>query len=111
MRQIDLNAKTLHLRAKFILKLELVKISQSFLFLNVDFLLPGSLSQELEDAVQRQPPALTELITAFSREQEEKIYVQHRLAEKSAEVKQMVADGGYIFVCGATNMGKQVWRR
>lgn len=59
--------------------------------------------------MQRQPPALTELITAFSREQKEKIYVQHRLAEKSAEVKQMVADGGYIFVCGATNMGKQVW--
>ena len=57
--------------------------------------------------MQKQPPALTQLITAFSREQKEKIYVQHRLREKSAEVKQMVADGGYIFVCGATSMGKQ----
>ena len=65
------------------------------------------LFQELEDAAQKDPPALTELITAFSREQKEKIYVQHRLREKSAEVKQMVQDGGYIFVCGATSMGKQ----
>jgi len=61
----------------------------------------------LEDAAQKDPPALTELITAFSREQKEKIYVQHRLREKSAEVKQMMQDGGYIFVCGATSMGKQ----
>jgi sulfite reductase alpha subunit-like flavoprotein len=65
------------------------------------------LHQELEDAAQKDPPALTELITAFSREQKEKIYVQHRLREKSAEVKQMMQDGGYIFVCGATSMGKQ----
>lgn len=64
--------------------------------------------KELEDAAQKDPPALTELITAFSREQKEKIYVQHRLREKSAEVKQMMQDGGYIFVCGATSMGKQV---
>ncbi|CAE7441826.1 CPR [Symbiodinium sp. CCMP2592] len=54
------------------------------------------------------PPALKELITAFSREQKEKVYVQHKLKEKSAEVKQMIADGGYIYVCGATSMGKQV---
>ena len=64
--------------------------------------------KELEDAVQKEPPALKQLVTAFSREQKEKIYVQHRLRENSAEVKQMMADGGYIFVCGATSMGKQV---
>ncbi|CAE7541428.1 Por [Symbiodinium natans] len=64
--------------------------------------------EELSEAVEMKPPALKELITAFSREQKEKVYVQHRLKEKSAEVKQLIADGGYIYVCGATSMGKQV---
>ncbi|OLP84667.1 NADPH--cytochrome P450 reductase [Symbiodinium microadriaticum] len=64
--------------------------------------------EELCEAVEMKPPALKELITAFSREQKEKVYVQHKLKEKSAEVKQMIADGGYIYVCGATSMGKQV---
>ena len=62
--------------------------------------------EELEEAVEQQN--LKQLITAFSREQKEKIYVQHRLRERQEEVKQMIADGGYIFVCGATSMGKQV---
>eukprot|EP00930_Biecheleria_cincta_P028631 TRINITY_DN19981_c0_g1_i1.p1 TRINITY_DN19981_c0_g1~~TRINITY_DN19981_c0_g1_i1.p1 ORF type:complete len:683 (-),score=156.98 TRINITY_DN19981_c0_g1_i1:281-2329(-) len=63
---------------------------------------------ELEDALALQPPALKELVTAFSREQKDKIYVQHRLKQKADEVKQLVADGAYIYVCGAVGMGKQV---
>ena len=62
--------------------------------------------EELLEAVEQK--SLQQLITAFSREQKEKIYVQHRLRERGEEVKQMIADGGYIFVCGATSMGKQV---
>ncbi|CAK9031031.1 NADPH--cytochrome P450 reductase 3 (CPR) (P450R) [Durusdinium trenchii] len=64
--------------------------------------------EELDQATKADPPALKEMITAFSREQKEKIYVQHRLREKSGDVKQMIDNGGYIFVCGATSMGKQV---
>jgi len=64
--------------------------------------------EELEDALKSEPPALKELVTAFSREQEEKVYVQHRLKERAAEIKQLVADGAYIFVCGAVGMGKEV---
>lgn len=63
--------------------------------------------EELDQATKADPPALKEMITAFSREQKEKIYVQHRLREKSGDVKQMIDNGGYIFVCGATSMGKQ----
>jgi len=64
--------------------------------------------EELEEALQMQPPALKELVTAFSREQAHKVYIQHRLKERAADVKQMVADGAYIYICGATSMGKQV---
>ncbi|CAJ1335711.1 unnamed protein product, partial [Effrenium voratum] len=41
--------------------------------------------EELEGAASADPPALKELITAFSREQKEKIYVQHRLKERGEE--------------------------
>mmetsp|Transcript_94287 Transcript_94287/g.170319 ORF Transcript_94287/g.170319 Transcript_94287/m.170319 type:complete len:690 (+) Transcript_94287:56-2125(+) len=64
--------------------------------------------EELEEALVAQPPALKELVTAFSREQAQKVYVQHRLRERAADVKQAVLDGAYIYVCGATSMGKQV---
>eukprot|EP00931_Biecheleriopsis_adriatica_P091682 TRINITY_DN65568_c0_g1_i1.p1 TRINITY_DN65568_c0_g1~~TRINITY_DN65568_c0_g1_i1.p1 ORF type:complete len:683 (+),score=176.56 TRINITY_DN65568_c0_g1_i1:89-2137(+) len=64
--------------------------------------------EELEEAVKMEPPALKELVTAFSREQAHKVYVQHRLKERAAEVKQLIGDGAYIYVCGAVNMGKAV---
>lgn len=40
------------------------------------------------------------MITAFSREQPQKIYVQHRIKEHSEEVWQAIQQGGYIYVCG-----------
>ncbi len=43
---------------------------------------------------------LTKLSTAFSRDQEEKIYVQHRMLEEGAELFAWLEDGGYFFVCG-----------
>lgn len=47
--------------------------------------------------------------TAFSRDQEQKIYVQHRLLENAAEVRSWVDNGAIIYVCGdAMHMAKDV---
>eukprot|EP00747_Dinoflagellata_sp_TGD_P184388 gnl/TRDRNA2_/TRDRNA2_39970_c0_seq1.p1 gnl/TRDRNA2_/TRDRNA2_39970_c0~~gnl/TRDRNA2_/TRDRNA2_39970_c0_seq1.p1 ORF type:complete len:687 (-),score=148.90 gnl/TRDRNA2_/TRDRNA2_39970_c0_seq1:84-2144(-) len=65
--------------------------------------------EELQEALTLEPPALKELVTAFSREQSQKVYVQHRLKERGAEVAKMVReDGAYIYVCGAVSMGQAV---
>ncbi|MGR5143660.1 assimilatory sulfite reductase (NADPH) flavoprotein subunit [Photobacterium sp. DNB23_23_1] len=46
---------------------------------------------------------------AFSRDQAEKVYVQHRLLEHAAEVWQWLQDGAHFYVCGdATRMAKDV---
>jgi sulfite reductase (NADPH) flavoprotein alpha-component len=52
---------------------------------------------------------LTRLSTAFSRDQEEKIYVQHRMRENAAEIWKWLEEGGHFFVCGdASRMAKDV---
>jgi sulfite reductase (NADPH) flavoprotein alpha-component len=43
---------------------------------------------------------LIQLITAFSRDQESKIYVQTRLRELGELVWQVLTDGGHFYVCG-----------
>lgn len=48
----------------------------------------------------QQKGILTRLDTAFSRDQEEKIYVQHRMLEKGRELYQWLEEGAYFFVCG-----------
>lgn len=49
------------------------------------------------------------ITTAFSREQENKIYVQHRLAENGSEIFKWLKDGAHFYVCGdAKNMAKDV---
>jgi sulfite reductase (NADPH) flavoprotein alpha-component len=46
---------------------------------------------------------------AFSRDQQEKIYVQDRLLEHAEQVWQWIQDGAYIYVCGdAGRMAKDV---
>jgi len=46
---------------------------------------------------------------AFSRDQEHKVYVQHRMLEASAEIWAWLQEGGYFYVCGdATRMAKDV---
>ncbi len=53
--------------------------------------------------------ALTRLDAAFSRDQPEKIYVQHRMAERGAELYSWLEDGAHFFVCGdATRMAADV---
>ncbi len=52
---------------------------------------------------------LTRLDTAFSRDQEHKIYVQDRMIEHGAELWRWLQDGGQMFVCGdASRMAKDV---
>ncbi len=52
---------------------------------------------------------LTRLDLAFSRDQEEKIYVQDKMREHGAELFAWLEQGGYFFVCGdAYRMAKDV---
>jgi len=52
---------------------------------------------------------LTRLDTAFSRDQVDKIYVQHRMRENAAEIWRWLDDGAYFYVCGdALRMAKDV---
>ena len=43
---------------------------------------------------------LTKVSTAFSRDQAEKIYVQHRIMEQGAEFFKWIESGSYVYVCG-----------
>ena len=43
---------------------------------------------------------LTKINVAFSRDQPEKIYVQHRMREHGAELYQWISSGAYIYLCG-----------
>jgi sulfite reductase (NADPH) flavoprotein alpha-component len=52
---------------------------------------------------------LTRIDTAFSRDQREKIYVQHRIWEERRELFRWIEDGAAIYVCGDANaMAKDV---
>ncbi len=53
--------------------------------------------------------ALGKLSTAFSRDQERKVYVQDRMRENGAELWSWLKDGGAFYVCGdAKRMAKDV---
>jgi sulfite reductase (NADPH) flavoprotein alpha-component len=52
---------------------------------------------------------LTRLDTAFSRDQPEKVYVQHRMSENAPELWSWLQDGASFYVCGdAKRMAKDV---
>jgi sulfite reductase (NADPH) flavoprotein alpha-component len=52
---------------------------------------------------------LTKLSTAFSRDQAQKIYVQHRMTENAAELWSWLEAGAHFYVCGdATRMARDV---
>ncbi len=53
--------------------------------------------------------ALTHLHTAFSRDQTEKVYVQHRMLENVRELFEWLEAGAHFYVCGdAARMAKDV---
>ncbi|KAG6041019.1 hypothetical protein E4U41_006214 [Claviceps citrina] len=50
-----------------------------------------------------------EIVTAFSREDPKKVYVQHRLKERSKEVGELLSQKAYFYVCGdAAHMAREV---
>ncbi len=52
---------------------------------------------------------LARLDVAFSRDQQEKVYVQQRILEQAADVWEWLKNGAYIYVCGdANHMAKDV---
>lgn len=52
---------------------------------------------------------LTNLDVAFSRDKPQKVYVQHRMEEKAAELKAWLEKGAYFYVCGdESRMAKDV---
>jgi sulfite reductase (NADPH) flavoprotein alpha-component len=68
-----------------------------------DFLYEEQLNAMLREGT------LTRLDTAFSRDQAEKIYVQDRMREHSAELYAWLECGAYVYVCGdASRMAKSV---
>lgn len=55
--------------------------------------------------------ALTRLDLAFSRDQDERVYVQHRLLQRAAEVYAWLEGGAAVYVCGdASRMAPDVHR-
>jgi sulfite reductase (NADPH) flavoprotein alpha-component len=48
-----------------------------------------------------QTGVLTRINTAFSRDQQEKVYVQHKMNKHAAELFRWLESGAYIYVCGA----------
>lgn len=70
---------------------------------STDFLYRDELEAMLADG------HLTTLSTAFSRDQAEKIYVQHRMLENARELYAWLEDGAHFYVCGdASRMAKDV---
>ena len=64
---------------------------------------------QLEWQDWKQSGLLTRIDTAFSRDQREKIYVQHRIWEERRELFAWIEDGAAIYVCGDANaMAKDV---
>ncbi|SQK72771.1 Sulfite reductase [NADPH] flavoprotein alpha-component [Tatumella ptyseos] len=52
---------------------------------------------------------LTRIDLAWSRDQQEKIYVQDKLREQGAEVWRWIEEGAHLYVCGdASRMAKDV---
>jgi sulfite reductase (NADPH) flavoprotein alpha-component len=59
----------------------------------------------------RKRGVLTRMDVAFSRDQAQKIYVQHRMLERGAELYDWIQNGAYIYVCGdASRMAADVQR-
>ncbi|WP_026582063.1 assimilatory sulfite reductase (NADPH) flavoprotein subunit [Bacillus sp. J33] len=59
-----------------------------------DFLYQTEWQQWLKDGV------LTKMDVAFSRDGEEKVYVQHRMLENSQELFEWLQEGAAVYICG-----------
>ncbi|KAF4555614.1 NADPH--cytochrome P450 reductase-like protein [Elsinoe fawcettii] len=71
---------------------------------NEDFLYKDEWEQYAKDMGDK-----FEIVTAFSREGKDKVYVQHRLKEYAAEVNKLLEQKALFFVCGdAARMAREV---
>ncbi|MEG7355849.1 assimilatory sulfite reductase (NADPH) flavoprotein subunit [Bacillus vallismortis] len=59
-----------------------------------DFLYQTEWQNWIKDGV------LTKMDVAFSRDTEEKVYVQHRMLEQSAELFEWLQEGAAVYICG-----------
>jgi sulfite reductase (NADPH) flavoprotein alpha-component len=59
-----------------------------------DFLYQDELEKYQKDGV------LTRLDTAFSRDTDQKVYVQHKMLENSKELFEWLENGAYFYICG-----------
>ncbi|MGP3534172.1 diflavin oxidoreductase [Microbacterium sp. RD1] len=69
---------------------------------DADFLYEDDWRQFLADG------SLTRLDTAFSRDQREKLYVQHLLEREAEELTSWIAAGAAVYICGDRRMGADV---
>lgn len=68
-----------------------------------DFLYQTEWQKWIKDGV------LTKMDVAFSRDTDEKVYVQHRMLEHSKELFKWLQEGAYVYICGdAENMARDV---
>ena len=71
--------------------------------LRCDFLYQLEWQQWLKDGV------LSRLDVAFSRDADEKLYVQHRMGERARDIYAWLQEGGHFYVCGdEKNMARDV---
>jgi sulfite reductase (NADPH) flavoprotein alpha-component len=60
-----------------------------------DFLYQSEMQNWLETGV------LTKLSVAFSRDQKEKVYVQHKMLREAVELYDWLENGAFLYICGA----------
>lgn len=56
----------------------------------------------------RQKGLLQHIDCAFSRDQAEKVYVQHIIRQQGERLEQWLQDGAQVYLCGGLAMGKEV---
>lgn len=83
------------------------KKSQRILFYGcrkkgIDFLYEKEIMDSLENKY------IDEVYLAFSRDQSNKIYVQDLIREQKERVCNLIQNGAYVYICGNTEMGKDV---
>jgi len=63
---------------------------------------------QLDWQAHRKDGLLDRVSLAFSRDGDDKRYVQHRLREEGAEIFRWLEEGAHLYVCGSTAMGQEV---